>query len=386
MNILLGVIIGIIVLTILVVAHEFGHALVARRYGTVVEEFGIGFPPKAWSKKLPKSILGKNVEYSVNWLPLGGFVRLKGEHDDDNGKGDYGTLTFWQKTQVLFAGVIVNWLLAVVLLTVLALVGMPKILPDQFHLANDATIIREPVELSLVSKNMPAEKAGLKVGDKIKTFDGIAVETPEMLSRLSAAAHGKTVTIDYQRGGKDESTRVTLRDSNTDKAGYLGTDSVQRELIRSTWSAPIVGVGATVQMTTVTLQGVGQMIWNGISGLAMKLVPDQAVQTQANAKLTEVSAGVAGPVAIFGMIFPAAEKMGLSYILMIAAVISLTLAVMNALPIPALDGGRWFVTALYRLRKKTLTKETEEKIHGTGFLILMVLVVLVTIADIGKFR
>ena len=86
------------------------------------------------------------------------------------------------------------------------------------------------------------------------------------------------------------------------------------------------------------------------------------------------------------MIFPAAEKMGLSYILMIAAVISLTLAVMNALPIPALDGGRWFVTALYRLRKKTLTKETEEKIHGTGFLILMVLVVLVTIADIGKFR
>ena len=386
MNILLGVIIGIIVLTILVVAHEFGHALVARRYGTVVEEFGIGFPPKAWSKKLPKSILGKNVEYSVNWLPLGGFVRLKGEHDDDNGKGDYGTLTFWQKTQVLFAGVIVNWLLAVVLLTALALVGMPKLLPDQFHLANDATIIREPVELSLVSKNMPAEKAGLKVGDKIKTFDGIGVETPEMLSRLSAAAHGKTVTIDYQRGGRDESTRVTLRDSNTDKAGYLGTDSVQRELIRSTWSAPIVGVGATVQMTAVTLQGVGQMIWNGISGLAMKLVPDQAVQTQANAKLTEVSAGVAGSVAIFGMIFPAAEKMGLSYILMIAAVISLTLAVMNALPIPALDGGRWFVTALYRLRKKTLTKETEEKIHGTGFLMLMVLVILVTIADIGKFR
>lgn len=386
MNILLGVIIGIIVLTILVVAHEFGHALVARRYGTVVEEFGIGFPPKAWSKKLPKSILGKNVEYSVNWLPLGGFVRLKGEHDDDNGKGDYGTLTFWQKTQVLFAGVIVNWLLAVVLLTVLALVGMPKVLPDQFHLANDATIIREPVELSLVSKNMPAEKAGLKVGDKIKTFDGITVETPEMLSRLSAAAHGKTVTIDYQRGGKDESTRVTLRDSNTDKAGYLGAGPVQRELIRSTWSAPIVGVGATVQMTAVTLQGVGQMIWNGISGLAMKLVPDQAVQTQANAKLTEVSAGVAGPVAIFGMIFPAAEKMGLSYILMIAAVISLTLAVMNALPIPALDGGRWFVTALYRLRKKTLTKETEEKIHGTGFLMLMALVILVTIADIGKFR
>jgi regulator of sigma E protease len=136
----------------------------------------------------------------------------------------------------------------------------------------------------------------------------------------------------------------------------------------------------------VTLQGLGQVVGNGVSGLVMKLNPDRAVQDQANKNLATVGDSVAGPLAIFGVIFPAAEKAGGTYVLMIAAVISLTLAVMNVLPIPALDGGRWFVTALFRLMKKPLTKETEERIHGTGFMILIGLVILVTIADIGKLH
>lgn len=383
---IVGIIIGVIVLTLLVVVHELGHALVAKKHGTVVEEFGIGFPPKLWSKKIPNSILGKDVEYSINWLPLGGFVRLQGEHDDDNNKGDYGAMTFWQKTQVLLAGVAVNWVLAVVILTILALFGMPKILSNQFYVASDAQFINQPVELVSVTSGLPADKAGLRPGDKIIRFDGQVLDNAKRLSELASASKGKTVSVIYSRHNAEHEAKVTLRKDNSDQKGFLGAGPTQREVIRSTWSAPIVGLCTTTQMTWVTFEGLGQLVGNGVSGLLMKLSPDRALQEQANKSLSAVGDSVAGPLAIFGIIFPAAEKAGFTYVLMIAAVISLTLAVMNVLPIPALDGGRWFVTALYRVLRKPLTKEAEERIHGIGFMVLIFLVALVTIADIGKLR
>jgi regulator of sigma E protease len=384
MEILVGIIIGIIVLTVLVVAHELGHALVAKRYGVVVEEFGVGFPPKAWSKKVKKSFLGKNVRYSINWLPLGGFVKLQGEHDAAATRGDYGAATFWQKTQILLAGVVMNWIVAAVILTALALVGMPRVLDNQFYVAADVQRVAQPVELVAVADGLPAAKAGLKVGDRILRFAGSAVADPTALSQLAKQYNGKTVEVIYSRQDVEGTTKVALRDANTDGKGYLGVSPSQQEKLRSTWSAPIVGVGTTLQMSWVTLQGLGDVLWNGLSGLVMKLVPAQSVQTQANERLANVSDSVAGPVGIFGVIFPAAEKAGPLHVMMLAAIISLTLAVMNILPIPALDGGRWFVTALFKLMKKPLGKDLEERIHGIGFAVLMVLVVLVTIADIGK--
>lgn len=384
MDIVLGVIIGVLVLTILVVLHELGHALVAKRHGVVVEEFGVGFPPKLWGKKLKKSFLGNNVLFSINWLPLGGFVKLQGEHDSANKPGDYGSATFAQKTRILLAGVAVNWLTAAIILTILALFGMPRVLDDQFYVATDVQRITQPVELVGVVDGLPAARAGLKTGDRILRFAGLSVDTPSTLSDLAERYRGKTVDVVYSRQSVESITKVTLRSDNTDSKGYLGVSPGQQEKLRSTWSAPIVGVGATLQMSWVTLQGLGQVVWNGASGLVMKLVPQQEVQTQANARLASVGNSVAGPVGIFGVIFPAAEKAGPLHVMMLAAIISLTLAVMNILPIPALDGGRWFVTALFRLLKKPLSEELEEKIHGIGFAVLMVLVILVTIADIGK--
>ena len=381
---LTGILIGIIVLNLIVVAHELGHALVGRRYGTVVEEFGIGFPPKAWSKKVKKSFLGENVEFSINWLPLGGFVRFQGEHDAAAKEGDYGAMTFWQKTQVLLVGVAVNWVLAAVLISVLAAIGLPKILPNQFTVASDTQIIKRPVELATVAADMPAAKAGLKEGDKIVRFAGQTVATPEELATLAADRAGQKVPVIYSRNDVENITTVELRSDNDDKKGYLGAGPAQRELIKATWSAPIVGVATTAQATWLTIEGLGQLLANTVSGLVMKLVPNDAAQQQANQRLGEAGASVAGPLAIFGVIFPAAEKAGPTYVIMIAAIISLTLAVMNALPIPALDGGRWFVTAVYKVLKKPLTKEAEEKIHGTGFIVLMLLIVVITIADIGK--
>ncbi|MGB4957375.1 MAG: M50 family metallopeptidase [Candidatus Saccharimonas sp.] len=385
MEIVVGIIIGVIVLTLLVVAHELGHALVARRYGTVVEEFGIGFPPKAWSKKVKKSFLGDNVEFSINWLPLGGFVKMQGEHDTDTKKGDYGAMTFWQKTQVLLAGVVVNWVLAGVLISLLALVGLPKILPNQFYLPQDATITRQPVELAAIQKDLPAAKAGLQQGDQILKLSVHEVTTPESLSELAKEYKGQRVPITYKRGGVEQVATVHLRADNSDKQGYFGASPAQPELIHATWSAPIVGFGTTAQITWLTFESLGQLLGNTVSGLVLKLNPASHVQTEANERLASAGSSVAGPVAIFGIIFPAAEKAGFSYVLMIAAVISLTLAVMNILPIPALDGGRWAVTAIYKVLKKPLTPETEEKIHGTGFLVLMMLVVVITVLDVGKF-
>ena len=151
-----GIIVGLIVLVLLVVVHELGHALVAKRNGVVVEEFGIGFPPTAKKWKPKKSILGKDVIISLNWLPLGGFVKLKGEYDAARGKGTYGASTFWVKTKILLAGVAMNWLVAVLLFTILALIGLPKILPQQVVLPFDSRVERSALTIATIQPNSPA--------------------------------------------------------------------------------------------------------------------------------------------------------------------------------------------------------------------------------------
>src|SRR5688572_318848 len=115
MELLIGIVTGLIILILLVAVHELGHAIVAIKNGVGVDEFGIGFPPRAWVRKLKNGTL-----FTLNWLPLGGFVRLQGEYDSADNKGDYGAASFWQKTQILLAGVLVNFVVAAVLLTVLA--------------------------------------------------------------------------------------------------------------------------------------------------------------------------------------------------------------------------------------------------------------------------
>ena len=384
MDLFLGIILGVIVLTVLVAMHELGHGIVARRNKVKVEEFGIGFPPKAKSTKIAHSILGKDVEYSINWLPLGGFVRLKGEFDNASEKGTYGAATFWQKTQILLAGVVVNWLVAALLFTFLAWVGLPKIIPDQFSVPGDSTVSNKPVQVSGVVEGLPADQAGLKVGDKLIRFDGQKVNTTTELTDKIKASAGKTVTIVYNRDNKESQTRVELRAANLDQKGYLGASLAQQQVLYATWSAPIVGAVTTVQLTGVTLQGLGDTVYKALSGVIGQLNPDPEARQAANDNLAAAGNAVAGPVGIFGIIFPAAEKAGPLQVVLLTAVISLTLAVMNILPIPGLDGGRWFLTVLFKLMKKPLTEQLEAKINGIGMAVLMVLIVLITVADIGK--
>lgn len=381
----IGILTGLIILVFLVVIHELGHGIVARRNGVVVEEFGIGFPPKAWAKKVKQSILGRDVSYSLNWLPLGGFVKLQGEHDAANGKGDYGAATYWQKTKILLAGVLMNWVAAVVIFTVLALVGLPKILPNQFSVPVDTVTSAEPLTIGSVEKGSPAQKAGLKTGDNLLLVGSSEVQSPTELSDATKANKGKHTTVTYSRGDREYTVPVTLRAENSADKGFLGVRTSQRlSEIRATWSAPIVGVVTTVQLTGETFASLGKLVTSLAQGIASRFTSDESARKSGDAALAYASGSVSGPVGILGVIFPQMQQAGIKPLLLLTGIISLSLAVMNVLPIPALDGGRWFTMTVFKLLKKPLSKEREEKIQTVGFTVLMGLVVLVTIADVSK--
>lgn len=380
MELFLGILLGLFVLVILVVLHELGHAIVARRNGVVVEEFGIGFPPRAWNKKLKNGIL-----FTLNWLPLGGFVKLKGEHDSATGKGTYGAASFWVKTKILFAGVAVNWLTAAALFTLLALVGLPQIVPNQVVLPFDNTVKHSPVKVSVVGSGSPAEKAGLRVGDTMVQINDVELTTVDDMRQATARHAGEKVNIKFIRDDATMNTEAKLLSkTEASNGGYLGVGSSQSSTIRATWSAPILGIATAGQLTGKTIAGVGDSLVKWIGGLFGQFFGDETSRQSARADLAEVSESVAGPVGILAVIFPSVVDAGLPQILLLAAIISLALAVMNILPIPALDGGRWATMAIFRLLNKKLTKEREENIQVVGFMILMTLMILVTWSDVGK--
>lgn len=382
---LLGVVIGLIILTVIVALHEFGHGLAARRHGVVVQEFGIGFPPRAKAWLVKKSILGKNVNYTLNWLPLGGFVKLQGEHDTDNAEGDYGRATFWHKTQILLAGVVANWLTAVVLLAVLSLFGVPKILDNQFHIASDTYETTSRPIINFVEPGSPADKAGLKLNDQIVSINGKALASADELAKITASQKGRELNIKYSRDGVEATTNAQLRANNDDGKGYLGISDYEKSSLRATWSAPIVGFGLTWQFTVATYQGLGSMVDNLATGIAHKFQSSESAQKEASAELTAAGNSVAGPVGLLGTVLPSLVQAGPGYVILIAAVIAISLAAINILPIPALDGGRWFWTAVFRLFKRPLSAEVEERINGYGFLFLMLLFVVITIVDVTRF-
>jgi regulator of sigma E protease len=329
--------------------------------------------------------------YTLNWLPLGGFVKLKGEHDSDTTKGSYGAATLLGKTKIMLAGVVMNLLTAFVILTVLALLGMPKLVENQFTVAKDSKVTRNDVYVGYIEDGSPASKADLQqrdrivnIGNDVRTctydlpssqcFKNDNVASINDLQKMTKIYQGKSTPVTIIRGGKRiikdvalRTTKVVEASKKTDNpVGYLGIAPTEYTLRRSTWSAPIVAAGLIKQFTILTFKGLGSAIGNLFRG-----------------NTTAASAQVSGPIGIF-VLLKDGSTLGYQFILMIIAVISLTLAIMNALPIPALDGGRLFVTYLFRIFRRPLTKKKEEWIHGTGFVMLMVLFVLITIVDVRR--
>lgn len=422
MNIVFGVVIGILILMLLVVAHEFGHFIMARRNGVTVKEFGIGFPPRAiaWVKKpvevekdgkkvtvekwvkIPKKDWGKpqkSLVFSLNFLPIGGFCSMDGESDADTKKGTLGAASFWQKTKILFGGVLMNWLVAAVLLTVLAFTGMPQFIKGQFYLKNDAKVTGGGVSVVDVIEGSPAEKAGFMPGDQIIAIADEQIMTPSDVTDYNSAHAGETVKYTVLRNSNPEIDDIQCIKApcgsgeqeldvklNPAEAEYtLGVQmSFGQTFVRSTWSAPIVGIGTTLQLTGETFKSLGQLVWGLVSGVVSQFSFDSSVRESGQAAIGSAGDSVSGPVGIIGVMFPAFASSGLANLTFLAALISVSLACMNVLPIPALDGGRWLMIAISRVRGKKLKKETEEKIVSTAFLIIIALAVLITILDIIK--
>lgn len=419
MDIFIGVVVGLLVLMTLVTLHELGHFIAARRNGVRVLEFGICFPPRAiaWVKdpktkkwkRLPRKDWKKPQDgliFSLNWLPIGGFCQMDGESDADTRKGTFGAASYWTKTKILFAGVAMNWLTAIVIFTVLAWVGMPEFLQGQFSVPADTRIESAPIEITNVAEDSPAAKAGIKAGDKILTVDGKTITHTSELNDYNRAHAGEEVVYKLQRAettctnqpdcyqepcpcleeGESEvvyDAAVTL--NPTDAEYLLGmTMTATQTISYSTWSAPIVGVGLTAQLTGETFKGVGIMLGNLISGVAQQFSFDSGVRESGQAAISSVGDSVAGPVGIIGELFPAFTAAGPSNLAFLAALISVSLACMNVLPIPALDGGRWLLITIYKLRKKKLTKEVEEKIVSRAMVVLLALIFIVTILDIVR--
>jgi regulator of sigma E protease len=394
MSVLL-LVIGLVLFVGLVVVHEWGHFIMARRNGVEVEEFSIFFPPRIYSRTTKAGW-----KFSIGLLPLGGFVKLKGEHDTDTAPHSYGAASLLAKTKIMAAGVFMNLVTAYVLLVLLAIIGIPHLVQDQFTVKSDTTYLSQAVyqvHAGTVEKGSPADKAGIKIDDTIIGLGPMgkqeAIANPDALPKLTSKYAGQTILVNFEHDGAGQQRQVTLR-SKDDVAtaknqgkdiGYLGVSVYETQkslaVTRSTWSAPIVAAGLVKQYTVLTFQGLGKAL-AGLGGtIAGGLTGNKEARQAAQ---TEASSQVSGPVGIF-FVFKYGAELGFKFILLIVAIISLTLAIMNILPIPALDGGRLWITLFTRAIKRPLSPHREEVVNGTGFAVLMALILLITVVDVRRF-
>ena len=268
---------------------------------------------------------------------------------------------------------------------------MPTFMENQFHVAGDIYENTANVIISSVIEDSPADTSGFKPDDYIIRIDNTEVKRTSDVFSYNENHAGEEVEYTVTRatdinGNREELTIYTQLNSSDDEY-LLGIRIYEDNLptIRATWSAPIVAAVNTVQLTGETFRGLGTMVSSLGSGIIKQFSADDNVRSEGASELKTVGDSVSGPVGIIGILFPASLESGPTTLAFLAALISVSLACMNVLPIPALDGGRFVLIALFRLRRKTLTKETEEKIVARTFIFLLILIAIVTVLDITRF-
>lgn len=371
----------ILVLSVLVFAHELGHFWTARRLGVKAEEFGFGFPPRAFGfykdingrwrhfwggralDKLPAGQEPSGTVYSLNWLPIGGFVRIKGENGEGKLEPDsFASKALWRRAAILAAGVAMNIILAAGLLSIGYMIGLSQSLDD---VKSSARVTKAEVVVMESLADSPAQKAGLQPGDVILAVDGQAIDSSEGLQNLVASKNG--IATDFLIKNNNQEKHLTITPeiiSDTGKAG-IGVSIYASGTVRYPF---FIAIWEGIKLT-------GIMFWMIILAFAV-LIKDLFVGAS-------VSGQVAGPVGIATLTGQVAS-LGFAYLLQFMALLSLNLALINILPFPALDGGRLLFLLLEKFKGKPIRQSVEAWIHTVGFWLLILLIIFVTYKDIAR--
>lgn len=360
------VLVFLLILSVLVLIHEAGHFFVAKKLGIKVEEFGFGLPPRVFGIKKGETI------YSINLLPIGGFVKLYGEDEAGSGKlkvksenlpsGKAGLKVdtsraffarpVWQRALVVVAGVVMNFILATAIITYFFGIAGVQIPGDK-------------VIVSQIVKNSPAEKAGLKSGDIIETINNIKITSPKQLVTVTKSHLGENLSIVIKKeSGESKNIVVIPRKNYPKNEGPMGI-SISSDIITKKYpfyQAPFIGLLEAFKQSWAIIAGLG-MVFSQLLFHA------------------QIPKGVAGPVGI-AQLTGQFIQYGPQAVLSLVSLLSLNLAILNILPIPALDGGRLFFILVEGVTGRKVPRRFEAYAHAIGMAILLALIVFITLSDI----
>ena len=339
----------LILIIVLVLSHEAGHFLLAKWRGVRVDEFGIGFPPRLLSFKKGET------RYSLNLLPLGGFVKIFGENGDE-GEGDprsFVSKPLWVRSLIVAGGVLANLFAAWIIFSLLAGIGTPQAVDGGLGEGGEITIVA-------VAENSPAKNAGLRPGDRLRGFESV-----EVVQKFIEERKGAQIILDIERGGEFMTILTVPRVQPPEGEGALGIAMVEIARVAVPWwQAPWEGLKITGEVFFGTLAALGGLVLGLLRG-------------------APVAGDVTGPVGI-ARIVSEVSQFGLPPFFQLMAVLSVNLAVINLLPIPALDGGRLLFFAIEGVRRKPISPRVSHLVHTIGFAFLVALMLVITYRDIVR--
>ncbi len=349
--ILFAIVKVIIAFSVLILIHEFGHFIVAKKSGVWVEEFGLGLPPRIWGKKIGETL------YSLNLLPIGGFVKLHGEEEGEvvtNANRSFIGKNKLTKIAITIAGIVMNLLLAV---AAFALV----------YSVNGIESGKIDVKILNVSANSPAEYGGMKVGDIIRKVQGKEVATTGQFIKFIDESKGRQVKVEVERNKETKTLSLLPRAFPPEGEGPLGVEvaNVPEVYYPPVWQRPFYGIYYGFKDAFFYVQAVTQ----GLGGAVRQASQGQAPQ------------GLAGPIAIVAIFYEIA-KLGFIPLVRFIGIISVNLAVVNLIPFPPLDGYRIATTIVEKILGKKVLPKFESLIHTVGFIILLLIMVLLTIREV----